>query len=229
MLVHESGEYISGYATIPITKIDPHGATAGISYLRRTSLAAIIGLLQVDDDGNSAIKESTVVKKGKATKTTQEEIFEELSDTLKMDASKCASSIVDLFEARSFDKALDLVFDVSNDFKVAVAYEKCRWDIPHVESIVNRRDSLVRFHMFRVSWFGNGQCMETFMGYLLDLGRSVTALCWSPFVMRQRSNTHVCLRNAVSSTVRKCKVTARYFRRTWPAYDLARRNREARQ
>jgi len=57
ILMHESGEWISGYASIPLSKKDPHGAGSGITYLRRYGLAAILGLLQVDDDANAAVDE----------------------------------------------------------------------------------------------------------------------------------------------------------------------------
>jgi len=63
VLMHESGEWISGYASIPLAKKDPHGAGSGITYLRRYGLAAILGLLQVDDDANAAVNEPDDSKK----------------------------------------------------------------------------------------------------------------------------------------------------------------------
>lgn len=54
IILHESGEYMSRVASIPIAKADCHAATAGVTYLRRTSIAAVCNLMQEDDDGNAA-------------------------------------------------------------------------------------------------------------------------------------------------------------------------------
>ncbi len=54
-LLHESGEWIEDVAVSPIIKQDPQGLGSAITYLRRYSLASIIGLYQDDDDGNRAL------------------------------------------------------------------------------------------------------------------------------------------------------------------------------
>lgn len=56
MLVHESGEWITGMAGAPLAKSDPQGVGSAITYLRRYSLAALAGIAQEDDDGNAASK-----------------------------------------------------------------------------------------------------------------------------------------------------------------------------
>ena len=53
-LVHETGQYISGTLTLKPTKNDPQGIGSAITYGRRYALCAIVGLAQVDDDGNAA-------------------------------------------------------------------------------------------------------------------------------------------------------------------------------
>lgn len=53
-LIHTSGEWIEDTATAPLAKNDPQGYGSAITYLRRYSLAAMTGLYQDDDDGNSA-------------------------------------------------------------------------------------------------------------------------------------------------------------------------------
>lgn len=55
-LIHESGEWIEDTAVCPMPKADPQGFGSANTYLRRYSLAAIIGLYQDDDDGNAAMK-----------------------------------------------------------------------------------------------------------------------------------------------------------------------------
>ena len=54
-LLHASGEWIAGTASIRIVKDDPQGAGSGLTYLRRYALAAMIGVMTTeDDDANAA-------------------------------------------------------------------------------------------------------------------------------------------------------------------------------
>lgn len=55
LLLHTSGEWIRGRASTPIAKLDPQGVGSAITYLRRYSLAAMLGLAQEDDDGEGAV------------------------------------------------------------------------------------------------------------------------------------------------------------------------------
>ena len=54
-LLHSSGEWIEDTAVCPLQKQDPQGYGSAITYLRRYSLAALTGLYQADDDGESAV------------------------------------------------------------------------------------------------------------------------------------------------------------------------------
>ena len=53
-LGHESGEFLEGELVMVPTKNDPQGIGSCITYARRYALAAIVGVAQVDDDGNAA-------------------------------------------------------------------------------------------------------------------------------------------------------------------------------
>lgn len=55
IVMHSSGEWISGVSSAPVTKQDAQGVGSALTYLRRYSLAAIAGIAQEDDDGNSAV------------------------------------------------------------------------------------------------------------------------------------------------------------------------------
>ncbi len=56
-LLHESGEWIRSRLFLPVTKKDAQGFGSAISYARRYSLAAIVGIAtDDDDDGNTASK-----------------------------------------------------------------------------------------------------------------------------------------------------------------------------
>lgn len=54
LVLHESGEWIKGVASSPLPKNDPQGVGSATTYLRRYSLAALLGLAQEDDDGEGA-------------------------------------------------------------------------------------------------------------------------------------------------------------------------------
>lgn len=55
MLAHSSGEWVSDVALLNPVKKDPQGLGSAISYMRRYALAAAVGVIQTDDDGNDAM------------------------------------------------------------------------------------------------------------------------------------------------------------------------------
>jgi hypothetical protein len=58
IIAHESGEWIGQEMSVPIAKPDPQGAGSALTYMRRYALAAVVGVVQADDDGNSASQSS---------------------------------------------------------------------------------------------------------------------------------------------------------------------------
>jgi len=54
IISHKSGEYISQEMSVPVTKADAQGAGSALTYMRRYALAAVVGVVQADDDGNAA-------------------------------------------------------------------------------------------------------------------------------------------------------------------------------
>jgi len=81
-LMHTSGEWISGSMILNPVKDDPQGLGSAISYGRRYSLSAILGIVaDEDDDGNVAtkpelkktttVKETTTSKPVPTTETTE--------------------------------------------------------------------------------------------------------------------------------------------------------------
>jgi hypothetical protein len=53
-LAHESGQWMRGKLRMMPKDATPQGIGSAITYARRYALAAIVGLAQVDDDGNAA-------------------------------------------------------------------------------------------------------------------------------------------------------------------------------
>lgn len=58
-LAHTSGQWIRGELPIRATKDDPQSVGAAITYARRFAMSAMLGVIQVDDDGESAMGRGT--------------------------------------------------------------------------------------------------------------------------------------------------------------------------
>ena len=56
MILHSSGEWIScGVLALPVSKVDAQGYGSALTYARRYSLSAAVGIAPEDDDGNAAV------------------------------------------------------------------------------------------------------------------------------------------------------------------------------
>lgn len=73
VMTHSSGEWVAQNMSLPVSKPDAQGAGSAITYMRRYALAAIVGVVQADDDGNSASIKATIVA-DKATAITPQQI-----------------------------------------------------------------------------------------------------------------------------------------------------------
>ena len=83
-LLHSSGQWITSTYAIPVTKADAQGYGSAITYARRYSLAAMVGVAPEDDDGNAASKAAP-------------------ASAVITDAQ--VSQIIDLLESSNADKA----------------------------------------------------------------------------------------------------------------------------
>lgn len=61
IISHKSGEWISQEMSVPVTKPDAQGAGSALTYMRRYALAAVVGVVQADDDGNAASSPKPVI------------------------------------------------------------------------------------------------------------------------------------------------------------------------
>lgn len=55
VLLHESGEFIGGTIEIPAAKSDAQAIGSALTYARRYSLAAVVGIAPEDDDAEGAV------------------------------------------------------------------------------------------------------------------------------------------------------------------------------
>lgn len=89
VLMHESGEWISGEIFLPLVKNDPQGVGSAITYGRRYGLAAIVGIVaDEDDDGNHA--------SGKTQKAEQKQETVKQDTSLKQRIQNAQKAIRDL-------------------------------------------------------------------------------------------------------------------------------------
>lgn len=72
VLMHKSGQWMSGIASAGVSKQDAQGVGSAITYLRRYSLAAVAGIAQEDDDANAAVGNPG---KGKTDQLTEQAKF----------------------------------------------------------------------------------------------------------------------------------------------------------
>jgi hypothetical protein len=61
IITHKSGEWMAQEMSVPVSKPDAQGAGSALTYMRRYALAAVVGVVQADDDGNSASNKATSV------------------------------------------------------------------------------------------------------------------------------------------------------------------------
>ena len=61
-MCHSSGEWIEQEMSVPVQKADAQGAGSALTYMRRYALAAFVGVVQADDDGNAASNPKPAVK-----------------------------------------------------------------------------------------------------------------------------------------------------------------------
>lgn len=64
MLTHISGEWVTGTVLMPLVKLDPQSVGSAITYGRRYSLSAMVGIVSDDDDdAESAMGRGATAKK----------------------------------------------------------------------------------------------------------------------------------------------------------------------
>lgn len=77
-LAHKSGQWMRGSLALMPVKGDPQGMGSAYTYARRYALAAMVGVAQVDDDGNAASGKSRATPISASQAEGLDEQFEEL-------------------------------------------------------------------------------------------------------------------------------------------------------
>lgn len=84
ILLHESGEYISGEMGIALGKTDPQGVGSALTYARRYAQMAALNMPAVDDDGEAAMG------RGANQNAPRQQITEKPAFVLTLEAAKAA-------------------------------------------------------------------------------------------------------------------------------------------
>ena len=118
IVMHESGEWISSISSSPISKSNPQGVGDAITYLRRYSLAAIFGLAQKDDDGNSNSESSPQKPANKSAQSNKQgddkPWYGDVNYQADLDGVIAA--------IRSGTPPDDVIKEIANKFKIANKY-----------------------------------------------------------------------------------------------------------
>jgi len=64
VILHSSGQWVSSTFSVPVSKKDAQGFGSAITYARRYSYAAALGIAPIDDDGEAAAKAAPESSKG---------------------------------------------------------------------------------------------------------------------------------------------------------------------
>ena len=112
VIMHESGEFISGEFMLKCSKNDPQGMGSAITYARRYGLQSACGIPSEDDDGNAASapapKKPTITKKEALSKLDEAKTVDELLKAWK-DLPVDLKQIGDVEAQKNIRKA-DLTF-----------------------------------------------------------------------------------------------------------------------
>jgi hypothetical protein len=104
MLIHESGESMAVETQVPIGKATAQNAVAATTYARRCAAAAIAGIAQVDDDGETAAgrggREEKVDSAGVLAKISGAANLDELNALQEEVVATGDEDVVNAFTAR---------------------------------------------------------------------------------------------------------------------------------
>lgn len=75
LLLHSSGQFLRGTMAVPLSKKDAQGYGSALTYARRYSLQAVVGLSPEDDDGNAAAKPEPAKPVERITRAQADELL----------------------------------------------------------------------------------------------------------------------------------------------------------
>jgi len=137
-LLHKSGEWIEDSLAVPLAKHDAQGMGSAATYGRRYALAAMLGIAQVDDDGNEAAArapKAPVALHHPASDANKAE-FDRLPPEAQQALRECAMEIIALESEGKMPGAMQIYTEmcVTQEDKMAL------WSLlpPNVRSAIKK-------------------------------------------------------------------------------------------
>ena len=131
ILMHSSGEWVSGVIAIPVSKDNAHGYGSALTYARRYALAAAVGIAPEDDDANEAAKnppkrdaKATPPPNGSARKVATDAL-DALNAAEKEAILRKAQHIEELNAAKGIVQAVQALHDMQLDTEGKLAIWAC--------------------------------------------------------------------------------------------------------
>ena len=107
IIMHESGEFISGEFLLKCSKNDPQGMGSAITYARRYGLQSACGVPSEDDDGEGAMKRKPAMTAKEAAS--------------KLETAKTVDDLVKVWNSLPIDlKQIESVIDAKNSKKAGL-------------------------------------------------------------------------------------------------------------
>lgn len=95
ILMHSSGEYVKDTCVFPVVQKTPQGIGSAVTYARRYTLSALVGVAaDVDDDGDAASKPAAQAKTKPAPAKGEPPLVDKL--LLQLDAADSVDKVNDL-------------------------------------------------------------------------------------------------------------------------------------
>lgn len=113
VLMHSSGQWIDGVTELPMTKADPQQAGSAITYARRYSLAAMVGIYQTDDDANAATHETESERNARESKRALNDAKIELFNAYDKDKELLQKDAQDVFNTDAGNLTIDQIKELT--------------------------------------------------------------------------------------------------------------------
>lgn len=108
-LLHSSGQWIEDSLAVPLAKHDAQGMGSAATYGRRYALAAMLGIAQVDDDGNDAAARAPRSVSAYPASQVNHDAFNELPAEAQQVVREMALEVIAYVKDGTVDKALEVV------------------------------------------------------------------------------------------------------------------------
>lgn len=124
-LTHSSGQWMRSICPIITAKQDAQGMGAGITYMRRYAMCAMLGITQDDDDGNGASGISTKAVTEKELNSVIQQLVEEFPEDKRDMAGEYLNFCKTHYKSKKGSKWMEaLLTELNNSFNDLDAFRQ---------------------------------------------------------------------------------------------------------